>query len=374
MPRLSHTHDQARRRIIDLANSGLPAVRLASQISTVLQEVIGWDGFRLFGLDPQTLLVNSLLAASENDADARLEWLREVYLALPTQYAELSELARSGSMSVAFQERQSECWGFSGRQLADVSPDEHYRQFHAYRSPVGGTILSVFHNQRQPFAAVQAYRRDPKRQFRRSDVQFMHQMSGTIGTALAVAQERDNALGHGTASSPMASGIMMVTDRGEVQFATPATEQWLARLGPRDGQLPAPIWSAMAAFRVNQDAAAAVVSVPTSAGRIRVEVSTAGDHGLRAVVLAAEAPPTAPHIPSAWGLTRRETEVVEQLANGRSNREMSDVLFVGEHTVEWHLRSVYDKLGVRSRQEVVALLFHQTMLPAIELETLAATG
>src|SRR5690606_26550831 len=112
MPRLSRAHEHARRRINDLAASGLSAPTLAARITATLQEAIGWDGYRLFGIDERTMLVNSLLAASENDADARLEWLREVYLAIPTTYAELPELARSGLRGVAFQERQEECWGY----------------------------------------------------------------------------------------------------------------------------------------------------------------------------------------------------------------------------------------------------------------------
>ncbi|MGH9176394.1 MAG: hypothetical protein ACRD1H_18640 [Vicinamibacterales bacterium] len=70
------------------------------------------DGFRLFEVDPATLLVNRLLAASDNDGWARREWLREVYLAadqLP--YVELPTLMRLRLPVVASQPRQSECWG-----------------------------------------------------------------------------------------------------------------------------------------------------------------------------------------------------------------------------------------------------------------------
>ena len=101
MPRLSNAQDQARRQLNDLAARGLSAPDLATRIARVLETAVGWDGFRLFGLDHQTMLVNSLLAASENDAQARLEWLREVYLALPTPYAELPALARNGAQKSA---------------------------------------------------------------------------------------------------------------------------------------------------------------------------------------------------------------------------------------------------------------------------------
>ena len=177
MPRLSKSHDLARRRINDLAGAGLPPSRLTARIAETLQEAIGWDGFRVFGLDAGTLLVNGLLGASENDADARLEWLREVYLAIPTQYAELPELARAGLRGVAFQERQDQCWGYPSSHLSHIQPNDHYRHYHEYRSPVGGSLLAIFRDQQRPVAAMQAYRRESNRQFRASEVAFLQQMS-----------------------------------------------------------------------------------------------------------------------------------------------------------------------------------------------------
>jgi DNA-binding CsgD family transcriptional regulator len=366
MPRLSRAHEHARRRINDLAASGLSATTLATRISATLQDAIGWDGYRLFGLDERTMLVNSLLAASENDADARLEWLREVYLAIPTSYAELPELARSGLRGVAFQERQEECWGFSTRQLSLVDPEDHYRHYHEFRSPVGGTLLAIFRDRQRPVAAMQAYRRDPNRQFRASAVQFVQQMSTTIGQALATAIARDAAIAISAPTTTTPSGILLVESGGNIRFSTPATEQWLEALGPRDGVLPVPVWSAMAAQRMQEMGEAASISVTTSRGNIRVEASAAGEHGVQAIVISAEVLPPSPRVPTAWGLTNREAEVVEQLAMGKTNAQIAGFLFVGEHTVEWHLKSVYEKLDVRSRQEVVSALFRQTLLPSIE--------
>ncbi len=91
-------------------------------------------------------------------------------------------------------------------------------------------------------------------------------------------------------------------------------------------------------------------------------------------MLAPDAPPAGPRIPASWGLTRRETEIVEQLALGRTNVAIAAALFLGEHTVEWHLRSVYEKLGVQSRQEVLAALFRHAFLPSIEQATLSGAA
>ncbi len=373
MPRLSKAHDYARRRINDLAAAGLPPKRLTIQVADTLQDAIGWDGYRMFGLDQQTLLINGLLGASENDSAARLEWLQQVYLAMPTPYAELPELARSGLRGVAFQEPQHECWGYSPTQVAMVAPRDHYRHYHEGQSPVGGTILAIFRDQDRPVAAMQAYRRDPNRQFRATDVRFVQQMSPVIGKALAVATAREQALLAGTVESTGASGILLVGEGGDVRFATPAGERWLDMIRDAGDGLPMSVLATMTALRRTDSERAAAVTVPTAHGRVRVEASASGQPGVTAIVIAAEAPPPVPGIPVSWGLTPQERAVVTHLATGKGNARIADAMFIGEHTVEWHLRSVYDKLGVRTRQEVMSALFRQALLPSIERDVLGET-
>jgi len=57
------------------------------------------------------------------------------------------------------------------------------------------------------------------------------------------------------------------------------------------------------------------------------------------------------------GLTRRETEVLEALADGLTNRGIALSLGVSPRTVESHLERVYDKLGVGSRAAALSRLF-----------------
>jgi len=53
-------------------------------------------------------------------------------------------------------------------------------------------------------------------------------------------------------------------------------------------------------------------------------------------------------------LTRKEMEVLARLAEGRSNREIADALFVTPATVKSHLAHIYVKLSVTGRQEAMA--------------------
>jgi non-specific serine/threonine protein kinase len=54
------------------------------------------------------------------------------------------------------------------------------------------------------------------------------------------------------------------------------------------------------------------------------------------------------------GLTRREIEVLRLLADGKSNRQIAEDLFISPRTVGVHLSSIFEKLGVHSRAGAVA--------------------
>jgi DNA-binding NarL/FixJ family response regulator len=52
-------------------------------------------------------------------------------------------------------------------------------------------------------------------------------------------------------------------------------------------------------------------------------------------------------------LTARERNVVRLLADGHSNEEISDKLFIASSTVKTHLSNIYDKLGAKNRYDAV---------------------
>ncbi len=53
-------------------------------------------------------------------------------------------------------------------------------------------------------------------------------------------------------------------------------------------------------------------------------------------------------------LSQRELEVLQLIAQGLSNREISERLFLALDTVKGHNRRIFDKLQVQSRTEAVA--------------------
>jgi DNA-binding NarL/FixJ family response regulator len=60
-------------------------------------------------------------------------------------------------------------------------------------------------------------------------------------------------------------------------------------------------------------------------------------------------------------LTPREIEIVRMVAEGRRNREIAQMLFVGEGTVKTHLHHIYEKLQVAGRLEL-AIYAHRARL------------
>jgi len=49
------------------------------------------------------------------------------------------------------------------------------------------------------------------------------------------------------------------------------------------------------------------------------------------------------------GLTDREVEILRRVTSGLTNRQLAEELGVSTRTIDAHLRSVYAKLGVKSR-------------------------
>ncbi|MFN8593230.1 MAG: LuxR C-terminal-related transcriptional regulator [Thermomicrobiales bacterium] len=62
---------------------------------------------------------------------------------------------------------------------------------------------------------------------------------------------------------------------------------------------------------------------------------------------------TTDEVPAADALTRRERDVLRQLAEHKTDREIADALYLSLRTVNWHVGSVLSKLGVATRRDAV---------------------
>ena len=63
------------------------------------------------------------------------------------------------------------------------------------------------------------------------------------------------------------------------------------------------------------------------------------------------------------GITKRELEILELIAQGLSNREIADKLFVSENTVKTHSSRLFDKLSARRRTQAVQIGKEMGLIP-----------
>ena len=101
-------------------------------------------------------------------------------------------------------------------------------------------------------------------------------------------------------------------------------------------------------------------------GALRTAFATAATLGARPLREAIESlarrarieivkPPAPAGAPDPFGLTRREREVLALVAQGRTNRQIADELFISENTAGVHVSNILGKLGVASRTEAAAV-------------------
>jgi len=98
--------------------------------------------------------------------------------------------------------------------------------------------------------------------------------------------------------------------------------------------------------RLPRDASASQIDAALRAAGAGLTVSVAVKQGARFEALAD------PHEPAL--LTPRETEVLRDVADGLTNKEIAAHLAISQHTVKFHLESLMRKLGASSRAEAVS--------------------
>jgi DNA-binding NarL/FixJ family response regulator len=80
--------------------------------------------------------------------------------------------------------------------------------------------------------------------------------------------------------------------------------------------------------------------------------------------------PTTP-AESPWDLTPRETEVLQALAEGQSNKQIAHQFWLSEQTIKYHLTNTYRKLGVRGRTEAIHQAYEHGLIENPVLRTAA---
>ena len=207
-----------------------------------------------------------------------------------------------------------------------------------------------------------------------ADAQIMSRLAPHIGQgmrkALLLAEARP------TASQAGGPGVLVLAQDLSVTAATSAAEEWLAEITSEHeallNGLPASILNAVTALRSLDPGA----DRPAEQPRVRVRARSGRWVTLHASYLAAEddeqyvavvLEPTeradvAPLMLQAYGLTAKESEVSRLALLGNSTKEVAATLFISEHTVQDHFKSIFNKVGVGSRRELVTRMLSEPRL------------
>ena len=120
------------------------------------------------------------------------------------------------------------------------------------------------------------------------------------------------------------------------------------------------------------------MAVPTSLGWITLHAALPDGTAAGRVAVVLERAPSAQSTAvqlEAHGVTAREREIAGLLARGLTNPEIAALLVVSPYTVQDHVKSLFEKTNVSSRQELVARIFVDDYLPHLAARTpLAAAG
>ena len=160
-----------------------------------------------------------------------------------------------------------------------------------------------------------------------------------------------------------AAGVVLLAEDDSIVATNPAGARWLAHLGARRPDAPIP--SVVAA--VARGAGRGMVRTPAGSWLV-VQGSTLGGHGDACAAVTIE--PARPHdlaqlIADACELTQQERAITQLVAQGLATRAIGTRLHVSPWTVQDHLKSIFAKVGVRSRGELVARVFFAHQAPRL---------
>jgi DNA-binding CsgD family transcriptional regulator len=169
---------------------------------------------------------------------------------------------------------------------------------------------------------------------------------------------------------PTPPGVIVLNPDLSVVSWTAGARAWIdalpaARLFAAWGMLPAVVYPVATRARSSDALAGAHALERAVDGRlVMIEAAPLeGDgDGKIAVTLRGAAPTeTFDLLCRAYALTQRERAVVAALVAGLDTRAMTERLFISRHTVQDHLKAVFQKIGLRSRRELLATFNARTM-------------
>jgi DNA-binding CsgD family transcriptional regulator len=358
----AYARGRALDRIAELAGQGHDLVTFWRESTAAIASAVP---FYLtpcfFTMDPASLLVTSHY--QDGLPEIPHEWLAEEYY--EDDFNKMADVARSERGLATLHEATGGVPSRSPRYRTGMQPY--------------GAEQEVLTGLRTRSGAVKGclglYREPGRPMFDGDELTFLREVS----THLAEGARRGLLIGEAAdPQGPEAPGLIVLSDDWSVESLTPGVERWLADLPDGDwagsGELPPSVLAvAGRALRTAVDAESpgeiAFARVLTHSGQWIVlhgaSLVTDGPRRIAVIVEPAHPARITPLLMAAYEFTEREQDVTRLVLQGNSTVQIAERLVVSPHTVQEHLKNVFEKTGVRSRRELVGKVFFSHYEPRV---------
>lgn len=354
---------QVRRDIIRLCHAGLDSRTLRIEAIKRLRKIIPIDVSFFTTADPATLLFTGAVV-DEILERATPRFLENEFL--HDDVNKFSRLARSATPVGDLVQ--------ATRHKMERSP--RYREILAPLA-LGDELRAALISGTSCWGFLCLHRDQSSPQFTAAEAAFLAQLVPHVAEGLRKALLLGNTARQPVPEDP---GLLLLADDMTVVGITTAAERWLAEISemdwPRQRALPSAIYAVAARLQAlergteTQPELMPKVRLRTASGHWLVLHASrlAGRDTQRPIAVILErAQPVeiTPLIVQAYDLSRREGEIMQSVLRGLSTREMAGALHIASSTVQDHLKAIFEKVGVRSRRELVGHVFAQQYQPRI---------
>lgn len=341
--------ERARREIAALAASGISLPDLYASALAVVQRTVPFDQGCWAGVDPDTLVMTSITNWKPWPVGER---------EFQEYSARFAESEYSGSEPNTFAELVRR-----PRPVARMSDAPHREVVRSVRINELLKPQGLEHELRAAFRVddacwgVGSIFRDAGRDFTDREVEFLDAVTATLAAATRIAVRA----GHQAGPAAVGPVIVIAGRHGELKAATAAAASWLAEVeDAAPGRFSMTLYSVVAQAHASWSGSARARMRDAGSNWVVLQASRliTGDDPEQMVVTVE--PATTHDVSSlllaAYGVSAREREVCLEVLSGNTTADIARHLFISPHTVHDHLKSLFEKVGVGSRGELVAKL------------------
>jgi DNA-binding CsgD family transcriptional regulator len=346
---------RAELEIARLCHAGLDVPELRHQLLVSLRRLLPVDAVFLATADPDTLLFTDAYAEEPLDAATNLFLENEFGCVDVNKFATLA----ASNRPVAWLDQATRNDRLSSPRYRDIMRP----------LGLGDELRAALIVDHQCWGFLCLHREDAHLGFTVAEAALITRISSQLAVGLRQAVLL-NARHTPERSAP---GVVLLSDDLSLVAMTAEAEHLLSLVdGAAVGGLPVPVYAVAAALLALQRGVASSqlpsARVPTMTGTwLRLHASRlpepTSEGRIAVVVDPAEGSAAASLLLSAHGLTSREAEVARLVLRGTSTRVIADTLHITQHTVQDHLKAVFDKVGVRSRRDLVGQLLGVAQAP-----------